>query len=114
MWLQILAAPAPGSNDAARLAGQPTTTLDAEVLVSGNDLIPFNAQKEQAVANSIKAILANYTTVVSVNGATVSLTISSPPSTPFCFGSAGPSPLHLPVWVCECLLQIKERLPEGW
>ena len=75
--MQILAAPAPGSNDAARLAGQPTTTLDAEVLVSGNDLIPFNAQKEQAVANSIKAILANYTTVVSVNGATVSMTSSS-------------------------------------
>ena len=72
MCVQILAAPAPGSNDAARLAGQATSTLDAEILVSGNDLIPFNSAKEQAVANSVKAILANYTTVVSVNGATVS------------------------------------------
>ncbi len=71
--MQVLAAPAPGSNDAAQLAGQPRTTLDAEILVTGNDLTPFDQSKEQAVANSIKAILANYTTVVSVNGATVSV-----------------------------------------
>ncbi|KAK9816226.1 hypothetical protein WJX74_006734 [Apatococcus lobatus] len=78
----ILAAPAPGSNDAAKLVGQATTTLDAEILVSGNDLVPFNSAKEQAVANSVKAILANYTTVVSVNGATPRGTATAPVSGP--------------------------------
>ena len=69
--VQVLAAPAPGNNDAAQLAGQPTTTLDAEILVTGSNLTPFDRSKEQATANSVKAVLANYTTVVTVNNATV-------------------------------------------
>ena len=72
MWVQVLAAPAPGSNDAALLAGQPTTTLDAEIRITGTGLTPFTSQKEQAAANSLKAVIAQYPAVVSVNSATVS------------------------------------------